>query len=134
MTVPSTEILVVDDEPEMCELVGLILARGGYRPTLSPRPEHALALYRDGKRFPLAVLDVVMPVITGEELARRLRADDPDLKILFLTGHADVLFRARPVLWHDEAFLEKPFTPEGLLQAISLLLHGQIQPNTPSPR
>lgn len=126
----SGEILIVDDEAPMCELVSAVLTRAGYTTTVSQRPEHALTVHQDGRRFALAVLDVVMPVMTGEALAARLRADDPDLKILFLTGHADVLFEARPILWQDEAFLEKPFSPEGLLQAVSLLLHGQIQPAT----
>jgi two-component system cell cycle sensor histidine kinase/response regulator CckA len=122
------EILVVDDDPPTCELVARMLRAGGYRAAISPRPDHALAWHAEGKRFSLAILDVVMPGMGGDGLAARLRRDDPDLKVLFVTGHPDMLFLARPVLWENEAFLEKPFTQDGLLEAVSLLLYGQAQP------
>lgn len=123
----GAEILIVDDDPAVCELVSIILCGAGYRPTVSLHPETALGLFADGHRFSLAILDVVMPRMGGEGLAARLRRDDPDLKILFLTGFADVLFQARPILWENEAFLEKPFTDDGLLEAVSLLLSDHIR-------
>ena len=121
------EILVVDDDPAVCELVAIILRGAGYEPTVSSHPDQALGLYADGHRFELAILDVVMPRMGGEGLAARLRRDDPDLKVLFLTGFADVLFQVRPILWENEAFLEKPFTDQGLLEAVSLLLSGHVR-------
>lgn len=123
----GAEILVVDDDPAVCELVATILRSAGYQPTVSSHPEQALGFAVEGRRFGLAVLDVVMPRMGGEGLAARLRHEDPDLKILFLTGYADVLFQVRPVLWENEAFLEKPFTGEGLLEAVSLLMSGHVR-------
>ena len=61
----------------------------------------------------------------GDELARRVRALEPDLKVLYLTSHADRLFDAKPQLWAEEAYLDKPFTREGLREAIALLLFGR---------
>jgi two-component system, cell cycle sensor histidine kinase and response regulator CckA len=90
--------------------------------------EGAEALLNRGVTFDLAILDVVMPGMTGDELARVLRRRDPDAKILFLTGFSEALFQARPVLWAGEAFLEKPFTPRGLEEAVSLILYGHTQP------
>ena len=124
----GAEILVVDDDPAVCELVAIILRSAGYQPTVSSHVEQALGLYAEGHRFGLAILDVVMPRMGGEGLAARLRRDDPDLKVLFLTGYADVLFQVRPILWANEAFLEKPFTDQGLLEAVSLLLSGHVRP------
>ena len=111
----------------MCELVATVLRSSGYRPTTATEAERAIALGADGKRFALAILDVVMPRIGGEGLAARLRRDDPDLKVLYLTGYADILFQVRPILWANEAFLEKPFTDHGLLEAVSLLVYGHVR-------
>jgi CheY-like chemotaxis protein len=122
------EILVVDDDPPTCELIARMLRAAGYRAAISPRPAHALSWHAEGRRFSLAILDVVMPEMGGDGLAARLRRDDPDLKVLFVTGYPEMLFQARPYLWENEAFLEKPFTADGLLEAVSLLLYGQAQP------
>ena len=77
---------------------------------------------------PLDVLltDVMMPQMTGDELARRLRLKEPDLKILYLTGFSDRLFKEKVMLWENEAFLEKPCTLKSLKEAVSLLLSGHV--------
>jgi DNA-binding NarL/FixJ family response regulator len=61
----------------------------------------------------------------GDELARQLRQRDPDVKVLYFTGYSDRLFEHRKTLWEHEAFIEKPVTVNGLLEAVSLLLFGQ---------
>src|SRR4051794_26952721 len=110
------KLLIVDDEPAMCQLVTTILAARGYDTVALTHPSEALARIEAGEPFDLAVLDVVMPGISGDELARHLRLREPNAKVLFLTGYADRLFAARPVLWEGEAFLEKPFTHAGLCE------------------
>jgi FixJ family two-component response regulator len=67
-----------------------------------------------------------MPELGGKEMVRRIRATRPDLKVLFVTGHIDLLMDARP-LWEGEAFLDKPFSAAGLREAASLLLHGTVK-------
>jgi FixJ family two-component response regulator len=57
-------------------------------------------------------------------MVSRIRAIRPDLKVLFVTGHADLLMET-PRQWEGEAFLEKPFTEESLREAVSLLLSGR---------
>jgi two-component system, cell cycle sensor histidine kinase and response regulator CckA len=69
----------------------------------------------------------MMPDMTGAELARQLRQGNPLLKVLYLTGYTDQLFTEKVTLWEDEAFLEKPCTPEALLQAVSLAVTGSIR-------
>ena len=66
-----------------------------------------------------------MPKLNGDELVCRVRCAHPDLKVLYVTGHIDSLMDTR-ALWEDEAFLEKPFTPTGLSEAVSLLIYGTI--------
>src|SRR5581483_4214382 len=74
--------------------------------------------------------DLVMPQMTGDEVVRRLRAQWPDLKVLYLTGHSDRLFDERSALWADEAFLDKPCSVKALLQALSLLVFSRIDVGT----
>ena len=68
----------------------------------------------------------MMPQMAGDELARRLRRDEPKLKILYLTGYSDRLFKDKVTLWEDEAFLDKPCTVKSLKEAVSLLLSGSL--------
>ena len=67
-----------------------------------------------------------MPGMTGDELARRLRQSEPALKVLYLTGYSDHLFKEKTMLWADEAFLDKPCSVKGLREAVSLLLFGSF--------
>lgn len=122
----STAVLVVDDEPSILVYVERILRASGYRIATALNAGDAMALIAAGGRFDLLITDVVMPETTGAELASRLLACQPDLKVLFLTGWVDKLFDERPTLQNEEAFLEKPFTPLALRQAVSLALTGSL--------
>jgi CheY-like chemotaxis protein len=88
--------------------------------------DEALKLCTDQGIPDLLVTDMKMPRMEGDELATRLRQREPDLKVLYLTGFADLLFKNKELLWDGEAYLEKPCTIGGLLEAVSLLLSGQI--------
>ena len=74
-----------------------------------------------------SVTDVMMPQMTGDELARRLRQSHPGLKVLYLTGFSDNLFKEKVTLWEEEAYLDKPCSIKSLLQAVSLLLFGSFE-------
>ena len=73
------------------------------------------------------IADLEMPQISGESMVRQARKRQPDLKVLYVTAHIDRLLDARPQLWEGEAFLDKPYTDAGLLEAVSLLLHGTVK-------
>jgi hypothetical protein len=77
--------------------------------------------------------DLMMPGMPGDEMARQLRHREPDLKILYFTGYSDRLFSERAVLWENEAFLEKPVTANGLLEAVSLMLFGHTRQGARGP-
>jgi CheY-like chemotaxis protein len=77
--------------------------------------------------FDILVTDLMMPQMTGDELARRLRQNDPRMRVLYLTGFSDSLFKEKVTLWQDEAYLDKPCSVKGLLQAVSLLLFGHFE-------
>ena len=130
MREPALRALVVDDDGPTCVLVADILRRAGYEVVTTTRPDEAVRIHDQSGPFHLAVLDVVMPTMTGEVLAGKLRANSPQLRVLFLTGFPGALFQAQPVLWDGQAFLEKPCTDHALLEAVSLLLTGRIPRDT----
>jgi two-component system cell cycle sensor histidine kinase/response regulator CckA len=117
-------ILIVDDELSVCKFVQRVLSEAGYVTTTAGGGPEAIEIA--SKLEPLDIL-VMMPQMSGDELARRLRLTRPSLKILYLTGFSDRLFKDRVTLWQDEAFLDKPCSMKGLLEAVSLLLFGRVE-------
>lgn len=125
-------VLVVDDEETVRKFVDRVLRDAGYTTTLAGDGPEAVAVAKTMPALDLLVTDLMMPKMTGDELARRLRLAEPRLKVLYLTGYADRLFKEKVTLWEDEAFLEKPCSLQGLQQAVSLLLTGRL--DTPPGR
>jgi two-component system cell cycle sensor histidine kinase/response regulator CckA len=120
-------VLIVDDEAPIRDLEARMLTLAGYDVLSADDAEKALQIIREDKPIDCVIADVHMPGMNGDEMARRIRAIRPDLKILFVTGFADTLFNSQPVLWEDQAYLDKPFTQRGLLEAVSLLVHGDMR-------
>jgi two-component system, cell cycle sensor histidine kinase and response regulator CckA len=127
----AVSVLVVDDEPEMCEFVRRVLDEAGYRAFTAANGNHALQVVADIGIPHLLLTDLKMPEMEGDELAARLRHLNPDVKILYLTGFSPELFKAKGTLWEGEAFLEKPCSVRGLLEGVSLLLFGSLIPTAP---
>jgi two-component system cell cycle sensor histidine kinase/response regulator CckA len=123
----SPTILVVDDEQPVRTLARRVLESAGYTITDVGSGHEAIALLEQGAPLDLLMADLDMPELGGDEMARRIRAKRPDLKVLYVTGHIDRLMDERPLLWDGEAFLEKPFTAAGLLEAVSMILYGTLQ-------
>jgi len=127
---PTGPLLIVDDEEPVVKFVDRVLRDAGYKTvTASNGPE---AIETAKKIGPLGALvtDVMMPGMSGDELARILRQTEPNLKVLYLTGYSDRLFKEKATLWADEAFLDKPCTMKGLREAVSLLVSGSVAQNT----
>src|SRR3982074_1573487 len=100
-------VLAVDEGAGVREFVACALRQPGYEVRVAADGVEALQVAETQGPFDLLVTDMMMPLMRGDELARRLRQTDPDLKILYLTGYSNQLFQKRPVLWENEAFLEK---------------------------
>ena len=124
--------LIVDDEEPVRRFVERVLHGAGYQTTTAGDGPEALEVAQKLGALDVLVTDVMMPQMSGDELARRLRQTDPSLKVLYLTGYSDRLFKEKVTLWEDEAFLDKPCSVKGLAQAVSLLLFGRFA--TPQPR
>jgi CheY-like chemotaxis protein len=114
-------ILIVDDDRAVLEVLGRALA--GYRVRLAFDPEEALRIAVGLVSLDLLISDFMMPEMMGDELAGRLRAVRPNLKVLMLTGHSDLLDREKPAWWTTEPHLAKP-VELGRLQAVVAELIG----------
>jgi len=119
-------VLVVDDEELVRKFVERVLREAGYTTATASDGPEALETTSRLEPFDVLVTDVMMPQMTGDELASRLRAQHPTVKVLYLTGFSDRLFKEKVTLWADEAFLDKPCSVKGLLQAVSLLIYGRF--------
>jgi CheY-like chemotaxis protein len=124
----TLRVLIVDDEESIRRFVERVLGDGGYETVTAADGVEAIQLATKAAPFDVLVTDVMMPNMTGDELARRLRQNDSALKVLYLTGYSDRLFKEKVTLWQDEAFLDKPCTMKGLREAVALLFYGQIEP------
>lgn len=122
----SARILVVDDEASVVEFAERALRAAGYTTMTATSGDAAMQICEKQGNPDLLLTDLRMPRMTGDELAGRLRKRDPDLKVLYLTGYSDQLFRSKQTLWDGEAFLDKPCSISGLLEAVSLLLRGEV--------
>jgi two-component system cell cycle sensor histidine kinase/response regulator CckA len=120
-------VLVVDDEEPVRKFVDRVMREAGYSTAQAGDGVEALEVASKTGTVDILVTDVMMPHMLGDELARRLRQSEPGLKVLYLTGYSDRLFKEKVTLWADEAYLDKPCSVKGLLQAVSLLLFGQLE-------
>ena len=121
-------VLVVDDEEPVRKFVERVLREAGYKTATASDGPEAIEVAKKMESLDILVTDMMMPQMTGDELARRLRqTEQRGLKVLYLTGFSDRLFKEKVTLWADEAFLDKPSSVKGLLQAVALLLFGQFE-------
>jgi two-component system, cell cycle sensor histidine kinase and response regulator CckA len=116
-------VLVVDDEAPVRAIERRVLETLGYSVLEAANGTELVERLAGGMRLDLLIADLDMPVVRGDELARRIRRSRPDLPVLYVTGHIDWLTDGNP-LWKGEAFLEKPFSAAGLRDAVQLLLRG----------
>jgi two-component system, cell cycle sensor histidine kinase and response regulator CckA len=122
-------VLVVDDEEPIRRVARRILEGKGYRVTEAGNGLDAIALLQAGAPLDLLIADFDMPELRGDEMVSRIRATRPDLRVLYVTGQIDRLMGERRALGDGEAFLDKPFSAAGLLEAVSLILHGTLKKN-----
>ena len=116
-------ILVVEDDQQVRGVAGRILAAHGYAVIEAEGGEDALAVVAAGEHVDLLLADVVMPGMSGVELAERLRRTQPELPVLHMSGYADGN-SGRDLSLELPELLEKPFSATDLLVRVRALLEG----------
>jgi CheY-like chemotaxis protein len=119
-------ILVVEDEAALRELTCALLEDSGYKVIEASGVEDALLTGKDlQRRIDLLLTDVVMPRLDGRELASRMIALRPDLKVLYMSGYTDEVIVHRGVLAQGTLLVQKPFTKSTLLKKVREALDTQ---------
>jgi two-component system, cell cycle sensor histidine kinase and response regulator CckA len=108
-------VLLVEDEPGVRALAETVLKKLGYKVLVADGGEAALSIWGE-KHGSIDVLltDVIMPQMSGGDLAHRLREMNPRLKILFMSGYTDDILASHGVLSGETQLIQKPFTAEAL--------------------
>ena len=124
-------ILIVDDEVVLLNSIKIVLQNLGYHVTTATSGEQALeylVLHRGGSQTDLVVVDYLMPKMDGLELTKELRKSFPHLPVLIMTAYADTKLVIEALRNHCNGFIEKPFSPQQLVEEIDNL----IRQHTPS--
>jgi len=119
----SETILLVEDDVGIRRLVRQVLAERGYWVLEAIHGKHAIEIGEQHTvPIHLLVTDVVMPGMSGRELAERLKLSRPNMKVLFMSGYTDKAIVHHGELDPGTAFLQKPFTPDALARKVREVL------------
>ena len=123
-------VLVVEDEPGVRSFGAQVLEQAGYQVLQAANGEEALAIAgAPGVSVSVLLTDVVMPGINGRVLAERMRMLHPGLAVLYMSGYTEDMVLRVGVVTDGSNYLQKPFTPEGLLARV----RSALAPLIPHP-
>ncbi len=124
----SETILLVEDDNQLRELARTILLSRGYKILVVDRPENAVSICTaHPEKIDLLLTDVVMPGISGKEVADAVQQLRPEIKVLFMSGYTTDRVVQQGVLAEGRAFLQKPFSPFTLISKIRQVLDHQAE-------
>jgi two-component system cell cycle sensor histidine kinase/response regulator CckA len=116
-------VLVVEDEEELRALIERILRNAGYTVLVAETGTDALALFEASHgQIDLLLTDVVMPQMSGREIAERLAAAKPTLKVLYMSGYTDEIIDRHGVLEDGMRLIGKPFTAADMSRKVRMVL------------
>ena len=114
-------ILVVDDEPFVCDAVKMMLAFDGHDVVTANSGKEALSIF-DKEKFDLVITDFAMPGMKGDELAAAIKARSPTQPVVMITAYAEMLQSSGKALPGVDFVVSKPFLLEHLRDAIATVL------------
>jgi len=122
-------ILLVEDEPPVRTLARVILQRNGYHVLEATSGADALSVWgQHAAKIDLVLTDIIMPQgVSGRELAQKLRAERPGLKVVFVSGYSPDTMELGAELNEQTLFMQKPYLPEQLLRSVRQVLDGQAK-------
>ncbi|HXS68112.1 MAG TPA: response regulator [Candidatus Polarisedimenticolia bacterium] len=121
MPAPKKRILVVDDEPFVCDAVKMMLAFDGHDVVTANDAKEALEIFDKGN-FDVVITDFAMPGMKGDELAAAIKSRSPDQPVVMITAYAEMLQSSGKQLPGVDFLISKPFLLEHLREAISTVL------------
>ena len=116
--IPQKRILVVDDEPLVCDAVKMMLSFDGHTVETAAGGHEALALL-EKEAFDIVITDFEMPHMKGDELAAAIKARMPGQPVVMITAYAEMLHAAGNPLTGVDCMISKPFLLETLRDAIA---------------
>jgi len=119
--IPTKKILVVDDEPFVCEAVKMMLAFDGHDVKTATNGKDALETL-DAETFDLVITDFAMPAMKGDELAVAIKKIHPSLPVVMITAYAEMLQSSGNPLPGVDCLISKPFLLENLREALVKVL------------
>ncbi len=126
---PSRRILVVDDEPFVCDAVKMMLNFDGHIVETASNGKDALEMFEKDK-FDLVITDFAMPNMKGDELAAAIKARSPKQPVVMITAYAEMLQSSGNPLTGVDFVISKPFLLENLREAIARTAPVQPQQQT----
>ena len=121
----APRVLLVEDEDAVRALVGEILERNGFTVRSAHSAEAALEILADSP-VDLLLTDVMLPGLTGPELARRARLDAPGLRVLFMSGYTGDAVADAAEFGDERVFIQKPFGSRALVARLRILLADPV--------
>ena len=119
-------ILLVEDEEAVRNLTRRLLESGGYTVLQAASAEQALDVSKAHTgRLEMLLTDVILPGLSGPELARQLRGLRPQMRVLYVSGYPDDAMASQGILEAGVSFLQKPFTPETLAHKVREVLDSK---------
>jgi nitrogen-specific signal transduction histidine kinase/ActR/RegA family two-component response regulator len=127
LTGHAETVLLVEDEDRVRKLVGGMLTRLGYRVISAPGGREAIRLARESEgQIHMLLTDVVMPQMSGHELAGRLTSMLPGVSVVYMSGYVQDSLVHRDVVSSGAPFLQKPFTQDALARLVRAVLDRGI--------
>jgi len=120
-TTAPRRILVVDDEPYVCDALKMLLTLDGHEVVTANAGPEALDLYNQG-RFDLVITDYSMPGMKGDELAAAVKSRNPDQRIIMITAYVEKLTGGNSPVAHVNELVGKPFRLEEIKLAMARVL------------
>jgi DNA-binding NtrC family response regulator len=130
MEAPNNQpILIVDDEPDIREVLAITLVDMGYRTLEAENATKAFAQFTE-EQPRIVITDIKMPGSDGIELLRKIKHENPETEVIMITGHGDMNLAVRSLKYEATDFITKPINVDALEIALRRAAGLHPQPRT----